>query len=37
MNNGEIIIKYINYNGGIDRVLNIYINGKLSFVDDSNN
>ena len=37
MNNGEIIIKYINYNGGIDKVLNIYINGKLSFVDDSNN
>ena len=37
MNDGELIIKYINYNGDIDKVFNIYINGKLSFTDDSYN
>ena len=37
MNDGELIIKYINYNGGIDRLFNIYVNGKLSFTDDTNN
>ena len=37
MNEGELIVKYINYNGAIDRVFNIYINGKLAFTDDTNN
>ena len=37
MNNGELIIKYINYNGGIDKLFNVYVNGKLSFTDDTNN
>ena len=36
MNNGELIVKYINYNGGINKLFNIYVNGKLSFTDDSN-
>ena len=37
MNDGELVIKYINYNGDIDKIFNIYINGKLSFTDNSNN
>ena len=35
MNNGSLIIKYINYNGGIDKYFNIYINDKLMLKDDS--
>ena len=35
MNEGELIIKYINYNGGIDKYFNIYINNKLLYKDDS--
>ena len=35
MNNGSLIIKYINYNGGIDKYFNIYINDKLVLKDDS--
>lgn len=37
MNDGELIIKYINYNGGIDKSFNIYINGKLILTDDTDN
>ena len=37
MKDGELIIKYINFNGDIDKSFNIYINGKLSFTDDGNN
>ena len=37
MKDGELIIKYINFNGDIDKSFNIYINGKLSFTDDTNN
>ena len=37
MNDGELIVKYINYNGGIDKAFNIYINDKLSFTDDNDN
>ena len=35
MDDGELIIKYINYNGGIDKYFNIYINNKLVYKDDS--
>ena len=35
MNDGELIIKYINYNGGIDKYFNIYINDNLIYKDDS--
>ena len=35
MNDGELIIKYINYNGGIDKYFKIYINNKLIYKDDS--
>lgn len=37
MNEGELVIKYMNYNGAIDRVFNIYINQSLVFTDDTNN
>ena len=37
MNDGELEIKYINYNGAIDRVFNIYINQNLVFIDDTDN
>lgn len=37
MNDGELIIQYMNYNGAIDRVFNIYINQNLVFIDDTNN
>ena len=37
MNDGELIVKYINYNAGIDKMFNIYINDKLSFTDDTDN
>ena len=37
MNNGELIVKFINYNGGINKLFNIYVNGKLSFTDDTEN
>ena len=29
MNDGKLIIKYINYNGGIDKYFNIYINNNM--------
>ena len=35
MNDGELIIKYINYNGGINKYFNIYINNNLIYKDDS--
>ena len=35
MNDGQLIIKYINYNGGIDKYFNIYINNNLVYKDDS--
>lgn len=35
MNDGELIVKYINYNGGIDKYFNIYINNNLLYKDDS--
>ena len=35
MNEGELIIKYINYNGGIYKYFNIYINNFLIYKDDS--
>ena len=35
MNDGKLIIKYINYNGGIDKYFNIYINNNLVYKDDS--
>ena len=35
MNDGEFSIKYINFNGGVDKVFNIYLNDKLIFKDDS--
>ena len=37
MQDGELTIKYINFNGGIDKIFNIYINNKLIFKDDSEN
>ena len=35
MNEGELIIKYINYNGGINKYFNLYINNILIYKDDS--
>ena len=35
MDDGELTIKYINYNGGIDKYFNIYINNSLVYRDDS--
>ena len=35
MNDGKLIIKYINYNGGIDKYFNIYINNNMVYKDDS--
>ena len=35
MNDGELIIKYINYNGGISKYFIIYINDVLVYKDDS--
>ena len=35
INEGELFIKYINYNGGIYKYLNIYINNILIYKDDS--
>ena len=35
INEGELIIKYINYNGGINKYLNVYINNILIYKDDS--
>ena len=37
IDDGELAIKYINYNGAIDRVFNIYINQNLVFIDDTDN
>ena len=35
MDDGELIIKYINYNGGINKYFNIFINNILMLKDDS--
>ena len=37
MQDGQLTIKYINLNGGVDKIFNIYINNKLIFKDDSEN